>query len=58
MTVFKDIPNQAGSSLAYSPSVFFDIRDNWKNSIGSTKFKKMMQEIKIRKIISSFKKTI
>ena len=34
-TVFTDIPNQAGSSLAYSPSIFFDIRNSrWTNATG------------------------
>ena len=29
-SVFTNIPNQAGSSLAYSPSLFFTIRNsNW-----------------------------
>jgi len=39
-TVFTDIPNQAGSSLAYSPSIFFDIRfSRWTNATGNNQVK-------------------
>jgi hypothetical protein len=39
-TVFTDIPNQAGSSLAYSPSIFFDIRNSrWTNATGNNQVK-------------------
>jgi len=39
-TVFTDIPNQAGSSLAYSPSIFFDIRNSrWTNAKGNNQVK-------------------
>jgi hypothetical protein len=49
-TVFTDIPNQAGSSLAYSPSIFFDIRNSrWTNATGNNQVKLNKQKIKLNK---------
>ena len=46
-TVFTDIPNQAGSSLAYSPSIFFDIRNSrWTNATGNNQVKLNKQKTK------------